>query len=850
MKMRISSSAPRLFPDSLGLFSLFGLAVAQPLLDLLSDHPQFFVGRRATPSEMVFLALFLCFLVPGCLVLVSWGTQKWSRALWRCFHFTAIATGSALWVLLFLKRFLELRSGLWLLAAGLAGLLVAVVYWRLAALRLFFNFLFPAVFVFVGAFVLIPTISPLLSEKASARAELPNIEIENPLPVVLVIFDELPLRSLLNDDGEIDSAHFPNFAALARESTWYREATVVADTTRFSIPSIVSGRFPDPFTGKLPTYVDHPESLFTLLGREYKVRSIESVTSLCPRVVCAPEDLPFAPRFLATILDMGVLYLHILLPSRLAESVPAVNQTWGNFLRFAAFDFALQRKPAEEFSRFIDSIQPDSQPTLHFLHSNLPHVPWVYLPSGKQYLPWRIGYGTPPAWGKERSLVAVGWQRHFFQVMLADRLLGNLVRHLRTTGLYERTLLIVASDHGASFRPGELRRDLTADNYPDIMSVPLLIKFPHQKTGRVSNQHAQTIDIVPTVADVLGAGIPWPVDGKSLLDDSGPHRYRQIVPSDGRTPLIVSRDLTSYLHPVVCRGGEAVAAPPGKITGYLDVVKEGGGIVFFLGWAADLKAGLPADSILVFVNRRSVYQGSTGLPRPDVVRVHYDQRLTGSGFVFEVDSSLISAEAHVRLFAVRGEQISELVYPNHFPWRKQPLREFDSVDDLAIQCEENDEPTLRRGASAFADNGGDFLKELQQMARTADREGLFRFPPCGDRLVGKITSGGSIPSSTSLVATLSESWRYEQLDPDGPYVPTGVRGQLRVDPPGGEIPSQVAVSINGRIRGVAPIFTSPAGEAEFLVQVSENSFRAGRNKIELFAVDDCETCSLKRVPAR
>ena len=202
MEKRVSSTVPRFFPDSLGLFSLFGLAVAQPLLGLLSDHPQFFVASQAAPAEIVFLALFLCFLAPGCLALLSWGTAKWSRALWRCFHFATVATGSAMLVLLFLKRFLDLCSGLWLLAAGLAGLLVAVVYWRLAALRLFFNFLFPAVFVFLGAFVMSPTISPLLSKKASASAELPDVEIENPLPVVLVVFDELPLRSLLNHDGE------------------------------------------------------------------------------------------------------------------------------------------------------------------------------------------------------------------------------------------------------------------------------------------------------------------------------------------------------------------------------------------------------------------------------------------------------------------------------------------------------------------------------------------------------------------------------------------------------------------------------------------------------------------------
>ena len=847
MARRVSSTVPRFFPDSLGLFSLFGLAMAQPLLHLLGNHPQFFVARQATPSEIIGLALFLCFLAPGCLVLISWCTAMWSPALWRCFHCVAVAGGSAALVLLLLNHYLKFSRALWLLPALAAGLLLAAAYWRLAALRLFFNALSPASFVFAGAFLLSPTISPLLSKQVLTRAELPNVEIQTPAPVVLVVFDELPLRSLLNTEAEIDSARFSNFAALARESTWYRRASVVAATTQFSIPSIVSGRFPDPAVGELATYAYHPENLFTLLGVQYNVRSFESITSLCPEVVCAPEDFHFASRLLATILDVSVLYLHILLPQRLADHVPGVNQTWGNFVKFAGLDLSLQEDPVEEFSRFTAGIRPDARPALHFLHSNLPHLPWVYLASGRQYLPWKIDYTTPQFWGEEPSLVALGWQRHFLQVLLADRLLGTLVQRLRETGLYERTLLIVVADHGASFRPGMARRDLTAGNYPDIMSVPLFIKFPHQEKGRVSDRHAETIDIVPTVADVLGAPIPWRVDGKSLLDDSGSRRYRRVVSADGLTPLVVSNDLRSYVHPVVCLGGEAVAARPGELAAYLDVVERRGERVLFLGWAADLKASQPADRILIFANRRQVHEGRTGFPRPDVRKVHSDRGLTASGFAFEVDSDLLDAQSEVRVLAVRGGQISEVIYPGEFPWRHPVPNEFDYEADPGGPCEENGETTLSHAFSAFVDNRGDFLAQLQQMARTADLEGLFRFPPCG-RLVGETNAEGSIPPSPSLAATLFERSSYEQVDPNGPLVPTGVRGQLNVGHPDADMPAQVAVSVNGLIRGVAPTYTSPAGQTEFLVLVPENSFRAGPNRIEILAIDDLEACSLSRVP--
>jgi hypothetical protein len=43
------------------------------------------------------------------------------------------------------------------------------------------------------------------------------------------------------------------------------------------------------------------------------------------------------------------------------------------------------------------------------------------------------------------------------------------------------------------------------------------VKPPGQTDGETVDGPAQTIDIVPTIADVLGVEVPWQVDGRSLL---------------------------------------------------------------------------------------------------------------------------------------------------------------------------------------------------------------------------------------------------------------------------------------------------------------------------------------------
>jgi sulfatase-like protein len=109
-----------------------------------------------------------------------------------------------------------------------------------------------------------------------------------------------------------------------------------------------------------------------------------------------------------------------------------------------------------------------------------------------------------------------------------DAWLGRFVDRLRSTHLYEKALVIVTADHGISYEPGTPRRDFSAAAAGQIMRVPLIVKFPVSMvpsipTARVggqnvSDRNAQTIDILPTVADVLNVAIPWRVDGVSLAD--------------------------------------------------------------------------------------------------------------------------------------------------------------------------------------------------------------------------------------------------------------------------------------------------------------------------------------------
>ena len=90
-------------------------------------------------------------------------------------------------------------------------------------------------------FLLFSPVSELVLRHEAAAAE---VSLQSDTPVVLVIFDELPTISLMGAGGQIDAASYPGFGQLAATSTWYRNATTVADGTFVAVPAISDGPAP------------------------------------------------------------------------------------------------------------------------------------------------------------------------------------------------------------------------------------------------------------------------------------------------------------------------------------------------------------------------------------------------------------------------------------------------------------------------------------------------------------------------------------------------------------------------------------------------------------------------------
>jgi len=548
----------------LHLGGLSAIVVAQPLFDLLARSPEFFVAHEAGPAEILLAVAFLVCLVPAALTGAAWlfGLLSGRRTLGLE---TMVGGLTGLLALQVLKRTAGGSAVVVLPAAAAAGLAAGLAYRRWAAVRTFMSALSVAVLVVPAVFLIRPAYRSLLAPASSpGAATAPSGEV-SPIPVVMIVLDETPLASLVDAEGSLDEATFPHLAALARDGIWFRNATTVCDYTWMALPAILTGQLPRP--GALATATDYPNSLFTLLAPSHRVESLE-VTSLCPKSVCGPSREPVARRLAAIGNDLWIVYQHLVLPNDLTEGLPKLGGDWA---RFAAADDLRRRRrtvllrnradwlqgrgdnPRDRVAvarRFVERITADEpQPRFYFFHSMGPHTPYVLLPNGqvnatlaspKVLDPPRLAPGRSAPWTTDEWVLAVQYQRHLLQVAHFDSIIGDVTRRLREHGLYERSLILVLSDHGAAFSPGIPRRDFTGATAAEILPILLVAKLPggvQDAAGgvtwidgqAVSDRNVETIDIAPTVADALGVELPWSAAGVSFLDGSKPDKPSKVV---------------------------------------------------------------------------------------------------------------------------------------------------------------------------------------------------------------------------------------------------------------------------------------------------------------------------------
>jgi hypothetical protein len=523
---------------ALHLFALCGFAVAQPLYDLLAQNVEFFVAHRVGAGEVLLFVVAISFGVPlvliSLLAIIGLASSRARQVLHLVFVAVLISAG----VLIAFNRFPGFPVSM---AVGLslaASLIVTGLYARSQVLQRFCTVASAFALIFPIHLIAFTPVSGIFRSTPEAAT---SANIEASTPIVFVLFDEFNLTGLLNERQEIDAVRFPNFAGLADNAWWFRRATSVYPATIKAVPAILTGVTPTQDITP-PSAAGYPNNLFTWLGSSYRLNVAETATELCPRNLCGEANGQPKSRVDWGLLasDLSIVYLHALLPVRYASTLlPPIDTGWNGFAvskpspsRIDEVGSGEGRREvhrgttsrADAFSAFVSRVDGGDK-SLDFLHILLPHSPYVYLPNGQAYL-GGLEEGSLPnlMWADNEYLVRLQYQRFLLQTGYVDKLIGDLVTKLKQTGKYEKSLIIVTADHGKAFRPNVSKRTLGEDNAADILQIPLFIKLPGQSDGKISDRPVSNLDILPTIADVIAAKVPWKLDGQSMVGETFPDR--------------------------------------------------------------------------------------------------------------------------------------------------------------------------------------------------------------------------------------------------------------------------------------------------------------------------------------
>jgi arylsulfatase A-like enzyme/predicted Zn-dependent protease len=143
-----------------------------------------------------------------------------------------------------------------------------------------------------------------------------------------------------------------------------------------------------------------------------------------------------------------------------------------------------------------------TRPFLLWLHLFEPHTP--YDPPE----PFRSAAPTP----------------YDGEIAKADSLVGGLLAELDRRGLYDRSLIVLVSDHGEGLGDhGEMEHGILL--YREVLHVPLVVKLPGGgRAGEVATDPAGLVDVLPTVLGALGRPLPAGLAGRDLLATAEPDR--------------------------------------------------------------------------------------------------------------------------------------------------------------------------------------------------------------------------------------------------------------------------------------------------------------------------------------
>ena len=322
-----------------------------------------------------------------------------------------------------------------------------------------------------------------------------------------------------------DAIKTPNVDRIAREGVAFRRAFVNAPSCTPCRSSLLSGRYffntgraailqGAVWDEKIPSFPLLLRDAGYHIGKSYKVWSPGT-----------PADAPFGGQQYAYEKSGRA-------PNNFSEEV---TDRVAKGMSIAAARDELLAQVRGNFDAFLADRKP-GQPWHYFFGTTTTHRKWI-KGSGKKL--WGIEpealKGKMPAFLPDVPEVREDVADYLGECQAVDAYVGVLRARLEAAGELDRTLIVLSGDHGMPGVPSG-----KCNLYDHGTAVPLVMRVPGGKAGRVVDDFVCLPDLAPTFMAIGGAKIPDGLYGRSLLNVIRSDRSGQIEAD--RTWVITGRE--------------------------------------------------------------------------------------------------------------------------------------------------------------------------------------------------------------------------------------------------------------------------------------------------------------------
>lgn len=168
----------------------------------------------------------------------------------------------------------------------------------------------------------------------------------------------------------------------------------------------------------------------------------------------------------------------------------------------------------------IQTLKTIKSPTLAYFHFYPPHDP--YCPTKDFYRKFADGWKAPhkpihDLSEDKKDAIDLDLNHRVYDEYLAswDHETGRLFDFLKESGLTENSYIIITADHGELFERG-ITGHFTKLIYDPLIHIPLIVSRPGQTTREDIYAFTSSVDILPTITNLLGLPIPDWTEGKLL----------------------------------------------------------------------------------------------------------------------------------------------------------------------------------------------------------------------------------------------------------------------------------------------------------------------------------------------